>query len=214
MSTWYPPFNLRNTEIPSIDEINYNLLTISDAISGQLNEQNWSWNAFGASGDRITYYARDIALKVYQKSVESDPGVFTGINVIILAGHGLWETILEGTINSKRGGQIWILANAAMYVEPDFGVMVAIEIDGNLVWQDALGSGDDNDLDFYFWKVGAVPHRESVGPKGIFTPMMIDSLQRVTAGPHNIKIKVRVGKDPRPAPAIMSRELIVIEMFS
>jgi hypothetical protein len=221
MAVWFPMFNIREGEVPSIDELNYNYLTITDVASGYLNEQNWTYNGFGLSTDREDYYENEIGLKIVSNSVEADPAyTAAGLTpaasptVLTIPGTGLWHEVMTASIDSEYGGQLWIIASGALFAEAQFGCMVAIELNGSIIWQDALGSGDDNDLDFFIWQPNQPVHEEAVGPQGYHFAMALDTVQRVTAGTHVVKVKIRSGRDPSPRCAIMNRELIVIEMYS
>jgi hypothetical protein len=139
------PFTVSADEVVDIHRINTNFLVVVEEVTGGLNEHNWAEDAFT---DR-DLLAEDVALRIKsnQMGASTDPTSPTSGTDVEFGQE--WHAIapnLDYTLVTK-GGLIWLMASFQFDTDLMWGVNFAIELDGNVLGDSLLGSGDSsNDL--------------------------------------------------------------------
>lgn len=172
MSWKYRLYNIEPDQTVSIEPVNENFLAIVDEF-GSLDEHNFASGAFARS-----QFASDAAFALHRSKDDtvSFPDYRSGYNnptgmgwVPIQAIDG-WQFFTEDRLSLRfnaRGGPTWICAalqlhcstgktwaydgsgnRVSKYRQPGFGYLVALRVNGTLLNETILGSGDLDNEDF------------------------------------------------------------------
>lgn len=221
MSWKFGPFTVSTRDVVDVDTINESLLSVIEEVTGELNEHNFAENAFDNS-DRGKL-AEDIGIRVHHVYQEADPndpadGSATTPNVLPVSTR--WQAVdptLTKTITTK-GGKLWIIASFQCQIAATFGALFAIEINGTVLGDSLIGTGDiDNDR-LAQASGGVAPFSFTFGPVPcVWLPnagaIVIEAVVPVSPGQYVIRPVIR---NPRLGSEVIqevsNRELIVLEM--
>lgn len=263
MAWKYPPYPIKDGQVIGIDALNENFLGYTEELSGSLNEHNFSAK-LGAPVAR-TALAADAAHIIHRSvpgggdDADAIPNVNDYVdraNWLTLRQRDGWQTFMSSTGThvrgmglrmNARGGMCWICGSINIHtgdiydsgtsaaMQLGFGYNIAIQIDGNVVFESILGSGDSTN-EFYNGHNGraAVINTGGTGAKyntpqaggGVIAaqlPVVVDAVVELAPGPHDIRIVVMnirgQGKSGTsandgwgPNAYISTRELFVLEM--
>ena len=263
MAWKYPPYPIKDGQVIGIDALNENFLGYTEELSGSLNEHNFSAK-LGAPVAR-TALAADAAHIIHRSAPGQGEGeaipyvndYVNRTNWLAVRQRDGWQSFTTDTGGNKRGmglrmnakgGACWICGSLNIHTgdiydrlgpSPDkqlgFGYNIAIQIDGNVVFESILGSGDSTN-EFYNGHNGrgAVIDTGGTGAKyntpqaggGVIAaqlPVVVDAVVELAPGPHDIRIVVmnirgqsKSGTSTSagwgPNAYISTRELFVLEM--
>lgn len=167
MSWRYKLYDIEPDHVVSIEPINENFQPFVEELSGGLNEHNFATNAFD-----LSQFADDAALRLHQ-SIPSVPtvGPLVGYSNPTLAGwveiqpQDGWQSFSEEGLRMEftgRGGPTYLCAslnlhcgtNSTAYLllskfrQMGFGYLVALRVNGSVLHETILGSGDLSQDDF------------------------------------------------------------------
>ena len=227
MSWKYPKFPLKDTYVIDIDPINENFLSVVEETSSYLNEHNFkSWN----SADLLFARAdlpKDIGMRlIYSREEGTDPTNVDGTNWSRFTPLDFYQTKAKKgfSLNARfRGGKVWICGSFTLHTHPvprtlyphmnsdarsnstngkqkGFGFNVAIEVDGAIIGESLVGSGDltiENNVNksvvvddstapvpITFFPVGGG------GINGAMNSVVVDAVIDLSPGPHTIRIAI------------------------
>ena len=244
MAWKYPRYDIRAGFAADIDSINENFLAIVDETSGSLNEHNFDSSATVLKREQL---AKDGAFSVHVTKSPADPSDFskkTGWQSIQKVDD--WQTFdVDGaTLNFVgRGALTYICASFQLMAtegelsrdQKGFGFAVALRVDGTLVFDSLLGSGDSSS-EFYrgFKNRGgnldtsdaSSGSRDEIcipqgggGLSGARLPVSIDALIQLAPGPHKVEIAImNIRANSRSSSTddktyLASREVFAMEML-
>jgi len=221
MSWKFGPFTVSTRDVVDVDTINESLLSVIEEVTGELNEHNFAENAFDNS-DRGKL-AEDIGIRVhhaFQAANPNDPADGSAITPNVLPVSTRWQAVdpsLTMTITTK-GGKLWIIASFQCQIAATFGALFAIEINGTVLGDSLIGTGDiDNDR-LAQASGGVAPFSFTFGPVPcIWLPdagaIVIEAVVPVSPGQYVVRPVIR---NPRLGSEVIqevsNREFIVLEM--
>ncbi len=223
MSWKFGPFTVSTRDVVDVGTINESLLSVIEEVTGELNEHNFAENAFDNS-DRGKL-AEDIGFRVHHAYQEADPNHPSGATTAVDTPNVLpvstrWQAVdptLVKTVTTK-GGKLWVMASFQCRINATFGALFAIEINGTILGDSLIGTGDiDNDR-LAQASGGVAPFSFTFGPVPcIWLPdagaIVIEAVVPVSPGQYVIRPVIR---NPRLGTEVVqdvsNRELIVVEM--
>jgi hypothetical protein len=247
MAWKYPRHDIRSGFVADIDAINDNFLAVVDETSGSLNEHNFDSSKTVLKRQQL---AKDGAFSIHVTKSNADPSNFstkTGWQEIQKVDD--WQSFdADGaTLNFiGRGSMVYVCASFQLIAtdglqsvrrestlltdQMGFGFAVALRVDGTLIFDSLLGSGDSSS-EFYrgFKNRGGdvePTNRDGIcipqgggGVSGARLPVTVDAVLNLPPGPHKIEIAVMniranmqsSGSDDKTY--IASRELFALEML-
>lgn len=221
MSWKYGPFTVSTREVVDVDTINESLLAIIEEVTGELNEHNFAEDAF-AGVDR-TILAEDIGLRLhheFQEANPNDPPTAAANTPNVVPVSTRWQAVdptMTKTVTTK-GGKLWIMASFQCRTNATYGALFAIEINGVVLGDSLIGSGDiDNDRLDQPSGGGVAPFTFNLGSVPcVWLPnagaLVIEAVVTVSPGQYIIRPVMR---NPRLGDnddqEVSNRELIVLE---
>ena len=239
MAWKYPRYDIRNGFATDIDSINENFLAVVEETSGALNEHN-----FDSSKDvvRRKQLAQDGAFAIHVTKSPADPSDFkkkTGWQTIQKVDD--WQPFdADGAVLNfvARGSMVYVCASFQLIAtdglvtqnQKGFGFAAALRVDGTLIFDSLLGSGDSSSEFYRGFKNRAgnlsPTNRDGVcipqgggGLSGARLPVTVDAVLNLPPGPHkieiaimNIRANMRTSSDDDET-YLATRELFVMEML-
>ena len=248
MAWRYPPQYIGPKYAVDIGPVNENLGTLAGEVSGMLNEHNFSAGTSDSSeaGALLTraQLAEDAAFRV--KYVTADP-VPTGddytnrTNWVTIAAVDSWQTFPDDGCQiefTAVGGQVWLCASFAVVCgigvpsifQKGYGYNFALELDGVIVHESLVGSGDSVS-EFYNGPNGRGAKLRPTKDANLISPMggggvsaariamTVDAIVDVPPGPHTVRIAVmNIRGKMQSAPNnsdtyITNREMFAMELM-
>jgi len=242
MAWKYPKYDIRSGFAADIDAINENFIAVVDETSGALNEHNFDSSQTVLKRQQI---ASDGAFSIHVTKSVADPVDFEDKDG--------WQTIQQiddwqtfdadgATLNFvSRGAMTYICAsfqliatdNATTRDQKGFGFLVALRVDGTLIFDSLLGSGDSSSEFYRGFKnrggnldTSSGDSRSKIcipqgggGLSGARLPVSIDATMYLPPGPRKVEIAVmNIRANSRSSASdentyIASRELFAMEML-
>jgi len=164
MSWRFKLYDIEPDHVVSIEPINENFQPFVEELSGGLNEHNFSASAF-----TLANFADDAALRLHQSFAEvgvgrmgdTNPG---GANWVEIQAQDGWQSFGDDGLRLEftgRGGPAYICASLNLYCsmsttykgtakfrQMGFGYLVALRVNGSVLNETILGSGDLSQDDF------------------------------------------------------------------
>lgn len=211
--TWRFPKNAPSTGgIPDVEDVNESLTDMIDEMEGSLNEHNIADGAF-------TLQFLDNAAQYQLASVYTDAN---GVDPYGTAPAGTkyvqlcdtWVPVKSMDFAS-RGSAVWILGSAQLTVwETTFGVMVGIRVDGTVIAESILGSGEPDNNPLVAGAYGINSNTYGIERKAC--PAVVESIELLSPGQHTIELvvnQIRLGSTASfTTPRVFDRELILVEL--
>jgi hypothetical protein len=250
MAWRYPTYDLKTDYVVDISQINENFLSVVEEVSGLLNEHNFS--AKDSAVLSRANLANNAAFTLHYSTPESPvPGVrdYGGkANWMLIQGKtDGWQTFSTYTPpgGSERsaeglslefvatGGMTWICASFNIHCgtgevpeDPDFqkgfGYLCALELDGVILNESLLGSGDLDQEEFARGALNRAWKDIPLGGGGISAarlPIVLDTVVDLLPGRHVIKVAItnirgRMWADADSSKTwISTRELFALELI-
>jgi hypothetical protein len=263
MSWRYKLYDIEPDHVVSIEPINENFQPFVEELAGGLNEHNIKRDAF-----TLDQFADDAAFRIHQTASTDTPGLLTGYSnpevagwVDIQAADG-WQAFSDDGLRLEfvgRGGTAYLCASFQIHCgtnstgtftadgvvpkfrQMGFGYLVALRVNGSVLNETILGSGDPSQDDFRdtaFTKAAVDPaqNKKSFDPiaerpqgggglAGARLPIVVDAIAELLPGTNLIEVVVMNirGSMQRAKPAgeeaydrrlthIGHRELFALEM--
>jgi len=227
MSWKYPKFPLKDTYVIDIDPINENFLSVVEETSSYLNEHNFkSWNSADLLFARAAL-PKDIGMRlIYSREQGTDPTNLDGTNWTKFRALDFYQTKSKTGFSLSarfRGGKVWICGSFTLHTHPvprtlypylnsgavtdstnarqkGFGFNVAIEVDGAIIGESLVGSGDltiENHVNKSVL-VNETPNPDTLtffpsgggGINGAMNSVVVDAVIDLSPGPHTIRIAI------------------------
>jgi hypothetical protein len=246
MAWKYPKFDIRSGYVVDIDPINDNLLSVTNEISGTLNEHNFNSEEGGEVPLSRTQLDAGAAFRLHTSSKAAANEVTSPINSdwLKIAQIDGWQSFdSDGAVLEfvSRGAMTWLCASFQIMAtygtresalekkQKGFGILVALKLDGTVIYDALLGSGDPQ-TDFFRGSKNRAARKEPStaaaqgtpygggGLSGARLPVVVDAMLDLTPGPHKLELAVMSirgynwsGTNIR-GPYISSREIFALEM--
>ena len=168
MSWRYKLYNIQPEQVVTIDSVNDNFQPFIGELTGGLNEHNLDATTF-----TVSEFADDMCLRLHLSRPTLNAALtgVVGYGVPDLAGWGAiqsvdgWQSFTDDGLYKSfvgRGGSTWICASfnihcgtnstssggVPFYRQMGFGYLVALRINGAVLHETLLGSGDPSQDDF------------------------------------------------------------------
>ena len=164
MSWRFKLYDIEPDHVVSIEPINENFQPFVEELSGGLNEHNFSASAFTRAN-----FADDAALRLHQSFADvvggrvgdSNP---SGADWVVIQAQDGWQSFSDDGLRLEftgRGGPAYICASLNLYCsmstaykgvakfrQMGFGYLVALRVNGSVLNETILGSGDLSQDDF------------------------------------------------------------------
>jgi len=141
MSWRYGPFVVEQDYVADIDTVNDNFRAIVGEVTAQLNEHNFARNSFS---DR-SLWAEDIGLKLNHVKVNYAAACASETVQPAFDWRPLGVNFNKSFVTKCR--KVWVCASFQAGFALEYGVFLALELDGIVLGESLLGSGDHgNDL--------------------------------------------------------------------
>lgn len=222
MAWKYPRTRQRNGSPVDADAFNEDIESMLQDIQGNLNEHNWASGAFPAATD----YTKSAAIRFGRQVEEVNPRLPLNPTPALLAnvvsGNAVrtetnfqWVPVLSRTVRVDPS-VLWMMASfqhsASIPADPSerTGIIYALRLDGIVLTETILGSGNRNND----------PNGEGVDGIGTHMAFDLEAVVPVTGGSHTIELVARMAMGiEMQTPAaddywmIHNREIIVVEMW-
>ncbi len=229
MAWRFPKHRISNNSVIEIDDINENFRAVVEEGSGELNEHNW---AAASWSNRLTDLADDVAVRVanYQSTVNpQDDATAPGSASLIIENETNWQPLGPPRVITTTGADFWLIASFAARLpwyrenfnaavgsgilsEPEvaYGAMFAFRVDGKVLAESLVGSGDLSNDYMETQEYRANP--QGVGVACFNSPaitathaaVVVEAIATLPPGQHTIEL---VAMPPR-------RDLGLVESFS
>tara|TARA_R100001443_G_scaffold13374_2_gene23321 strand:+ start:14691 stop:15440 length:750 start_codon:yes stop_codon:yes gene_type:complete len=158
MAWRFPKHRVSNNSVIEIDDINENFRAVVEEGSGELNEHNWkaaSWS------NRLTDLSDGVGVRVANFETIVDPTdnpLAGGSTSLRIENEPNWQRLGPLRTVTTTGADFWVLASFAARLpwyratftdgtnlnttEAAYGAMFALRVDGNVLTQSIVGSGD------------------------------------------------------------------------
>tara|TARA_R100000664_G_scaffold14444_1_gene22711 strand:- start:12333 stop:13079 length:747 start_codon:yes stop_codon:yes gene_type:complete len=246
MAWKYPKFDIRSGYVVDIDPINDNLLSVVSEISGTLNEHNFNSEEGGEVPLSRLQLDAGAAFRLHTSSKAVSNEVTSPVNsdwLRIQQTDG-WQTFdSDGAVLEfvSRGAMTWLCASFQIMAtygtsrsslekfQKGFGFLVALKLDGTVIYDSLLGSGDPQ-TDFFrgpenraakknpsLIAAQATPYGGG-GLSGARLPVVVDAMLELSPGPHKLELTVMSvrgynwASEGVPRASISSREIFALEM--
>tara|TARA_R110002110_G_scaffold1039_1_gene4086 strand:+ start:18103 stop:18840 length:738 start_codon:yes stop_codon:yes gene_type:complete len=243
MAWRFPKHRVSDDSVIEIDGINENFRGVVEEGSGELNEHNWKVSSWP---DRLTDLSDGVAVRYKSRQVGIDPASGSGsASTFVAQDNPTWQLIdqLTETITST-GGDFWILASfqvRAPWYQPDilaigtggyfsaFGLQFALRVDGKVLTDSIIGSGDlSNDLFVSESLVtsppgGSILSFNSPGVTATYASVSTEAITTLAPGAHTVEVvAMSPNKSKLPnsedtnfdkyAKMVTVREMIILEL--
>jgi hypothetical protein len=232
-----------DNSVIEIDDINVNFRAVVEEGSGDLNEHNWkvaSWP------DRLTDLSDGVGVRQMSQQVSMDPAAGSGAaSTFIIPDEVSPAPISQLTQEFiTTGGNFWLLASFVAILpwykpsvtgdptalkESAFGAHFAFRLDGDILLDSLVGSGDTtNDKyetnHFVNTPPGAgVLSFSSTGITATYASVVVEAIVSLPPGTHKLEVvaippaKSRLPPDTDPqyekyAKTVTTREVIILEL--
>jgi len=237
MAWKYPRHRVSNVGVIEIDDVNENFRGVVEEASGELNEHNW---AAGSWSNRLTDLADDVGMRVWKNQTQVVPGVGGGAagtygdviqsGAFVIEETKTWQPIdgLTLTIDST-GGSLWILSSMAtrlpwyregvlagtQFETPSysaFGAMFAIRLNGQVLEQSLVGSGDLTNDKMTTTVYRATPPGCGIlsfntpAPAALHAGIVVEAIVPAAPGQHTIEIVTATPQPSRPKSKVTTDE--------
>lgn len=209
---YIPDRDIQAGAVVDIGTFNSNLLTLLNTMVGGLGQHNFINNAFAA---QRAIYAENIGIQVKRMRVTADPqNLATRVNLPVVDS---WLDIpdISMTIDCL-GGTMLLFASIQCHVPNYFGAMSGIKMDGAVIANNIVGSGDLSN-DWLLRDVEtAMPGNvitEAPGFAGIYSPVTTNAIIITTPGKHTFTPTLFIPVALNNAASYSQRELIAIEFI-
>ena len=218
MAWKYPKFDIRSGYVIDMDPINDNFLGVTNEISGTLNEHNFNSEEAGEVPITRSQLDAGAAFRLHTSSARPSNAVTPTINSDWLKIDQIdgWQTFDEdGAVLEfvSRGATVWACASFQLMAtygtntsplenkQKGYGIKVALKLDGTVVHDALLGSGD-TETDFYrgaqgraALKIPSAVAKQGTpygggGLSGARLPIVVDAMLDLSPGPHKIELTV------------------------
>jgi hypothetical protein len=237
VSTIYPKRRIRSTHVIDAEDFNANLLPFAEAAEGRLGEHNVAGDGFDATtGDRdlfsgnAGFHARKSVQDVDHTSINNATNSTAAANArsanaFEIPKTGTWAEVTGATLEFSTPGSLALISARALYwnttdtntatagvsyPSEDPGLMIAIRVDGNLISESIMGSGElGNDTVNSGNSPGAVTADQDP------FPVSTGTLEYLTPGRHSIELVCRLAgpqNDSSEFHFLLTRELTVLEI--
>lgn len=227
MSWKYPQFPIKNTYVIDIEPINENFLSIVSEAAGYLNEHNFKATSTVDLLFTRSNVPKDIGMRLmYSRAIGRDPFNVDGTNWNKFRPLDFYQTKSNVGLSVSarfRGGPVWICGSFTLHNHPvprsgypyknvtavltatngkqkGFGYNVAIEVDGAVIGESLVGSGDltiENHVNEAVGvNTGATPDTLTFHPSGgggingAMNSVVVDAVLNLTPGHHVIRIAI------------------------
>jgi len=236
MAWKYPRHRVSNVGVIEIDDVNENFRGVVEEASGELNEHNW---AAGSWSNRLTDLADDVGMRVWKNQVLVAPGVGGGAlpygdeiapGAFVVEETKTWQPIDDLTLTvDSTGGTLWVLSSMATrlpwYREfipagtqfgiPEytaFGAMFAIRLNGQILEQSLVGSGDLTNDKMTTTVYRATPPGcgilsfNSPAPAALHAGIVVEAIIPVAPGQHTVEVVVATPQPSRPKSQVATEQ--------
>lgn len=221
MAWKYPRYRLSDSEPIDADAINENFEAYVQETQGNLNEHNWTTEAFPDVED----YESGACIRIRHSYEEVEPVLIGGpysspINIgTVVSGTAYqtlatfdWASVMAETFVCDTT-TLWINVSfqssiSSGTVNADrYGIQYGIRVDGTIIAETVTGSGNRN-TDY---------KGEGIDGDGTQMAFVLDALIPVIAGTHEVELVARMclGQDmdkPTQYWMVFNREMIILEM--
>ena len=256
MSWRYKLYSIEPAQVVTIDPINESFQPFVEELTSGLNEHNLAVDAFTGDSTPRSAFTDDAAFILHLSQTDDVPGGTHGYispasaNWVSIAGTGTWEAFDKTGLRrsfTSRGGTTYLCASFNIhcgknrtadtdgnpeYRQLGFGYLAALRLNGTVLNETILGSGDAGEDDFRSHKVTAnvteVEDYVSVDPLGRFPqgggglstarlPVTVDAVVELLPGENLVEVVVLNIKSSMQTftgqtTYIGQRELYVLEM--
>ena len=256
MSWRYKLYSIEPEQVVTIDPINENFHPFVEELTSGLNEHNLAVDAFtGHSSSPRGAFTDDAVFILHLSQADDVPGGTHGYispsdaNWVSIAGTGTWEAFARTGLRksfTSRGGTTYLCASFNIHcgknrtVDTDgnpeyrqlgFGYLVALRLNGTVLNETILGSGDAGEDDFRSHKMTAnttIGNATTKDPLGRFPqgggglsaarlPVTVDAVVELLPGENLVEVVVlNIKSSMQPFTGqttyIGQRELYVLEM--
>jgi hypothetical protein len=262
MSWRYKLYNIQPEQVVTIDSVNDNFQPFVGELTGGLNEHNLDATTF-----TVSEFADDMCLRLHLSRPDegdvsngnrgyNNPDESGWVGILPVDG---WQSFTDDGLYKSfvgRGGSTWICASFNIhcgtngthiasgasgppgYRQMGFGYLVALRVNGAVLHETLLGSGDPSQDDFRsdaFTQEAELPRNNKKSPLGSLPqggggiagarlPVVVDAVVDLLPGENTVEvvvmnIKGSMGKIdhmpddlPKDVTYIGMRELIIMEM--
>ena len=225
MAWKFPVQPINSSSVLDIEPINQNFLSVVSETTGYLNEHNFrSIPELVIRRSSEPKVPDDIAFRLFytRKNNGSDPSNISGTGWTRFAPSDFYQTkakkgfSLTGTF---RGGKVWVCGSFTLHThgkgrrlnvhndsgtdaanDKGFGFNCALEVDGAIVNESLVGSGDPTNENYLEGTpdVNNTPSPPEItffkrgggGINGANIPVVVDAVIDLTPGPHTIRIAI------------------------
>ena len=256
MAWRFPRHVISNNNVIEIDDINEDFRAVGEEASAELNEHNWaadSWNnrltdLSDGVAVRVWDNGLDVAPGIYAAPAPGQPtGAEFTTGCYVVQEEQTWQAIpnLSLTINST-GGDLWVLASMAtrlpwyksLATAPGskaisnddwqaFGAMFGVRLNGQVLAESIVGSGDLTNDQIVTDKYRASPPGSGIlgfnspAPTGRNLGIVVEAIVPLAPGQNTIDIVVMPAGPAKPVPRpealawwykiITARQVVAIE---
>lgn len=239
MAWKYPKYDIRNGYVVDVDPINDNFLTVVNEVSGALNEHNFEADSTALTRDQL---AEDAAMHMHISRKDVTTSLPVKSSWLSVAQQDGWQTFSGAGAKmdfDSTGAMTWLCASFQLMDtggvitkrQKGFGVLVALRLDGAVIYDSLLGSGDSG-TDFFngfenragklnLGAMGSDANRQDKqstpygggGLAGARLPVCVDAMVELTPGPHTLEIAVRNIMGHSENVYVTARELFALELI-
>jgi len=236
MAWRFPRHRVSDNSVIEIDDVNENFRSVAEEASGALNEHNWeegSWNdRLTDLSDGVGMRAWSSGM-LAQPGVANDGVTGSGNGGVapfaleptqfMLKEESTWQPIDDLTLTiESTGGTLWILSSMATRLPwfrsaafpptfseeafVGFGAMFAIRVDGKILAQSLVGSGDLSNDEMTTTNYRASPPGSGIlsfnspAPTALHAAICVEALVTVTPGQHVIEVVAMTPQVSLPRP--------------
>jgi hypothetical protein len=244
MAWRYPQYPITPQSVLDVDPINENFLIVVGEVAGNLNEHNLDVGSLKLNRSQM---ADDAAFRLHRgiptsiPVTGSDPTSIRNAGWLKIPSVGSWQTFPDpGTRLSfvAVGGTVWLNAAFNVYCrsqaypsldsigyQKGFGYNFALRLDGSLLYESLLGSGDPTQDDYRHTILNPSTPGDIQTPQcggGISAaqiPVALDAVVELLPGPHVLELAIQnLRGSMRAGPAsgdtyFGTREIFALEML-
>lgn len=225
MAWTYPKRAIEGTYVLDIEPINQNFLALASETSGYLNEHNFKAGTklvLSRSGEDSPALPKDIGFRLmYTRKESGSPSSGEGTNWQRFQANDFYQTKGVAGLSmtrTYRGGTVWICGSFNLHThgqgrssfptisgrtnlnDKGFGFNCAIELDGAIIGESLVGSGDPTNENYDegapSFDTSGTPNELSFfrrgggGINGAMNSIVVDAVVQVPPGKHTIRIAI------------------------